>query len=164
VDIGRQLLALRPILRLPASVIENRLAEWRRLLRQNTTGRAVLQRILKGRILFTPEGPGYAFEAPTRFDRIFAGVAFTLPPFVDRNDTTGKEDITMEETGEAEWGRRLDAVLAARQANDALGVASLEALSSKRLNCLWEDLSRLRATGLQTLLEAPEMALELASV
>jgi hypothetical protein len=53
---------------------EDRLAEWRRLLRQSTTqGRAVLQRVLRGRITFTPKGDGYEFEAPTRFDKLFTG-------------------------------------------------------------------------------------------
>ena len=39
------------------SMVDNRLAEWRRLLRQSTTqARAVLQRVLRGRITFVPEG------------------------------------------------------------------------------------------------------------
>ena len=61
--------------RLAPAVIENRLAEWRRLLRASTTqGRAVLQRVLRGRIVFTPSGKGYTFEAPTRFDKLFSEV------------------------------------------------------------------------------------------
>jgi hypothetical protein len=41
--------SLRPVPRLAPAVIENRLAEWRRLLRASTTqGRTVLQRILGG--------------------------------------------------------------------------------------------------------------------
>src|SRR5262249_53125007 len=82
---------LRPVPRLPALVVANRLAEWRRLLRQSTTqGRAVLQRILRGRIVFTPTtsdlAPNercdrYTFEAPTRFDKLFSGVAMTPPSF-----------------------------------------------------------------------------------
>jgi hypothetical protein len=44
---------LHPLRRLPRRVIEDRLAERRRLLRQSTThGRAVLQRILRGQIVF----------------------------------------------------------------------------------------------------------------
>ena len=47
--------ALRPVPRLAPAVIEDRLAEWRRLLRASTTqGRTVLQRILRGRLTFTP--------------------------------------------------------------------------------------------------------------
>jgi hypothetical protein len=45
-----QAASLQPVPRLAPAVIENRLAEWRRLLRQSTTqGRTVLQRILRGR-------------------------------------------------------------------------------------------------------------------
>src|SRR5258708_35263635 len=45
--------SLRPVPRLAPAVIENRLTEWRRLLRASTTqGRPVLQRILRGRITF----------------------------------------------------------------------------------------------------------------
>src|SRR4029453_13893082 len=40
-------------------VIENRLAEWRRPLRQSTTqARTVLQRVLRGRLTFTPRADG----------------------------------------------------------------------------------------------------------
>jgi hypothetical protein len=46
--------ALRPVPRLAPEVIENRLTEWRRLLRSSVTqGRTVLQRILRGRLTFT---------------------------------------------------------------------------------------------------------------
>ena len=69
----------------PRSVIEDRLAEWRRLLRASVpTGRAVLERVLTDRITFTPVGAsddtetakpvGYEFECPTRYDRLFSGV------------------------------------------------------------------------------------------
>ena len=52
-------------------------AEWRRLLRSSTTqGRTVLQRILRGRIVFTlrtnpmaTEIDSYDFTAPTRFEK-----------------------------------------------------------------------------------------------
>jgi hypothetical protein len=41
---------------LPQPVLENRLDEWRRLLRMSPTqGRAVIQRIVRGCIIFTPE-------------------------------------------------------------------------------------------------------------
>jgi hypothetical protein len=70
--IDEQLRNLRPILRLAPEVIENRLAEWRRLLRSSTAqGRSVLQRILIGRLTFTrrrnkvsDEIDGYDFEGP----------------------------------------------------------------------------------------------------
>jgi len=44
------------------------------VLRQSVTqGRAVLQRVRQGRITFRPNGAGYTFEAPTGFDKLFAG-------------------------------------------------------------------------------------------
>lgn len=59
-EIDEQLHGLHPLPRLPRQVIEDRLAEWRLLLRGSTTqGRAVLQRVLRGRIVFTPKGEGY---------------------------------------------------------------------------------------------------------
>ena len=73
--LARDIAALRPVPRLPPAVIESRLAEWRRLLRQSPTqARAVLQRVLVGWVTFTPDGrSGYAFAAPTRYDRLFTG-------------------------------------------------------------------------------------------
>ncbi len=56
--------------------------EWRRLLRQSTTqGRTVLQRVLRGRITFTPtaDGKGYRFHASTR-RRVSTGYSRALPP------------------------------------------------------------------------------------
>ena len=82
-ELEREAKALRPVPRLPQTVIENRLAEWRRLLRQSTEqARAVLQRVLRGRIVFTPNtsNDGYDFIAPTRFDRLFTGIAVPAQP------------------------------------------------------------------------------------
>jgi hypothetical protein len=83
-----ELASLRPVPRLAPAVIENRLAEWRRLLRASTTqGRTVLQRILCARLTFTPRvNPisgvvdGYDFEGPTRFDKLFTGIAVGSAP------------------------------------------------------------------------------------
>jgi hypothetical protein len=70
-----ELRALQPVPRLAPEVVEDRLADWRRLLRQSVTqGRAVLQRILKGRIVFTPREAGYEFNCETRYDKLFTGV------------------------------------------------------------------------------------------
>src|SRR5439155_26392990 len=53
---------LRPVPRLAPAVVEGRLAEWRRLLRASTTqGRTVLQRILRGRLTFTPRADGLGY-------------------------------------------------------------------------------------------------------
>jgi site-specific DNA recombinase len=116
--------ALRPVPRLAPAVIENRLAEWRRLLRQSTTqSRTVLQRIIRGRITFTPrvnevsgEVDGYDFTAPTRFDKLFTGIAVERPKNLDPNGRAGLEGIGPEDTGDAEYGLLLD--------NHALRVAS----------------------------------------
>ena len=71
--IAEEQAAARPVPMPPRALIEDRLAEWRRLLRQNTqTARVVLDRVLRDRIVFRPIGAGYEFECPTRYDRLFA--------------------------------------------------------------------------------------------
>jgi DNA invertase Pin-like site-specific DNA recombinase len=112
VAIGNELRALRPVPRLAPDVVENRLSEWRRLLRASTTqGRAVLQRILVGRVTFTPraDGQGYDFSAPTRFDKLFSGIVAPRPAFV--RGTDGTEHIGPDDTLETDYGRLLEATL-----------------------------------------------------
>jgi site-specific DNA recombinase len=110
--IDRDLLALHPVPRLPRTIIENRLAEWRRLLRQSTTqGRAVLQRVLQGRITFTPAEAGYTFQAPTRFDKLFSGVAAPRPAFIEQS-SHGAEHIGPEDTFDGDYGRLLERAVA----------------------------------------------------
>ncbi len=79
--IREEIAGLRPVPRLAPNVVESRLAEWRRLLRgSRTQGRAVLQRVIRGRIVFTPmEDGGYDFSAESRFDKLFAGVVVQWP-------------------------------------------------------------------------------------
>ena len=85
--IDAELRSARPLPTLPAEVIEDRLAEWRRLLRASTTQRrAVLQRVPRGRIVFTPSGEGYTFEAPTRFDKLFSGIVAPRPAFIEKSN------------------------------------------------------------------------------
>jgi hypothetical protein len=75
--------SLQPVPRLAPRVVESRLAEWRRLLRQSPSqARALLQRLLRGRITFRlrEDGKGYDFEALTRFDRLFAGLVVPREP------------------------------------------------------------------------------------
>jgi hypothetical protein len=101
---------LRPVPRLHPAVVENRLAEWRRLLRQSATqGRAVLQRVLRGRLTFWPraDGQGYDFAGPTRFDRLFTGIVAPRPAFI-RDDVRGTEHIGPEDTFEGDYGRLLE--------------------------------------------------------
>ncbi len=106
--IADQLRGLRPVPRLAPEVIENRLAEWRRLLRQSTTqGRAVLQRVLRGRIVFTPKGDGYTFDAPTRFDKLFSGIVVERPKFV-KPGNRGAEHIGPDDTFDGDYGRLLE--------------------------------------------------------
>lgn len=101
--------------RLAPAVIEGRLAEWRRLLRASTTqGRTVLQRILRGRLTFTArvnpvsgEVDGYEFTGPTRFDKLFTGIAVERPKSLDPHDRTGTEDIGPEDTFDGDYGRLL---------------------------------------------------------
>jgi hypothetical protein len=97
--------SLQPVPRLAPEVIEQRLAEWRRLLRQSTTtGRTTLQRILRGRLTFTPrvnhfgEVDGYDFSGPTRFDKLFTGIAVERPKTLDPGDRTGTAGIGPEDT------------------------------------------------------------------
>ena len=83
-----------------------------RLLRQSTTqGRAVLQRVLRGRITFTPraDGQGYDFAAPTRFDKLFSGVAVQRPAFIEQGNR-GAEHIGPEDTFDGDYGRLLEGV------------------------------------------------------
>ena len=83
-----------------------------------TTGRTVRHRVLRGRLTFTPSRneisgriDGYEFEATTRFDQLFSGIAVERPANLDPHDLTGTEDIGTEThtgTGEADFGRQLE--------------------------------------------------------
>ena len=110
--IPNEMASLRPVPRLAPAVIENRLAEWRRLLRASTTqGRTVLQRILPGRLTFTPraDGQGYDFSGPTRFDKLFTGIAVETPAWIKASTTRrGFEDTTPEDTNDGDYGRLLE--------------------------------------------------------
>jgi hypothetical protein len=112
-----QLAHLHPLPRLAPHVLHDRLAEWRRLLRQSTTqARVVLQRVLAGRITFTPVDGAYSFEAPTRFDRLFAGIAAPRPAFIPYT-TDGTEHIGVEDTCDGDYGRLLQRAHALLQGN-----------------------------------------------
>ena len=65
------------------------------VLRQSVTqGRAVLQRVRQGRITFRPNGAGYTFEAPTGFDKLFAGGLLTqLPAYLFQHGGEGTEGM-----------------------------------------------------------------------
>jgi hypothetical protein len=55
---------------------------------------------------------GYDFEGPTRFDKLFTGIASPRPKSLDRNDLSGTENIGPEETFDGDYGRLLDRVYA----------------------------------------------------
>jgi hypothetical protein len=98
-----------PLPRLPAEVVESRLAEWRRMLRNNPTqGRQVLRRVLKGRIRFTPRADGYEFECPTRFDRLFAEIVAPRPASVPGGDLRGTGHIRPGDTLDVDYERALE--------------------------------------------------------
>ena len=69
----------------------------------------MLQRVLQGRITFTPKYQGYEFEAPTRFDKLFLGVAVEIPADM-KVSYAGTEHIGPEDTCDADYGRLLEAV------------------------------------------------------
>ncbi len=100
---------LQPVPRLPVTVVRDRLAEWRRLLRQSTTqGRAVLQRVLRGRIVFTPtEDGGYTFQAETRFDKLFNGIVVPRPAFIPFGNRGAEHLEDRFGATEADYGRLL---------------------------------------------------------
>ena len=43
----------------------------------------------------------------TRFDRLFTGIAVPIPDYMKEGDTRGKENITREDTGEADYEKLL---------------------------------------------------------
>lgn len=95
----------------------------------DTQGRTVLQRVLRSRLTFTPHlNPvsggvdGYDFEGPTRFDKLFTGLACEPPASLDRTDRTGCEDIGPEDTFDGDYGRLLDRAYATTK--DVKGVTS----------------------------------------
>jgi hypothetical protein len=67
--------------------------------------------VLQGRIVFTPSGHGYVFEAPTRFDKLFSGMVAPRPVFMEHTKR-GWEPLTDEDTFDGDYGRLLAAVQA----------------------------------------------------
>ena len=101
---------LQPIPRLAPAIVENRLAEWRRLLRGSTTqGRTVLQRVLCGRLTFTPrvDGEGYNFSGPHVSTRLFTGIVARRPD-PEAGNRLGLEHIGAKDTLDGDYGRLPD--------------------------------------------------------
>jgi hypothetical protein len=67
-------------------------------------------------LTFTPrtnpisgELDGYDFEGPTRFDRLFTGIAVETPKWVKAHTgPTGAEDIQPHDTYDSDYGEMLD--------------------------------------------------------
>jgi hypothetical protein len=108
-----EMASARPVPMPPRALVEGRLAEWRRLLRQSvTTGRAVLDRVLNGRIVFHPVGVGYEFTAPTRYDRLFSGLVvprsvWAQPP-AKGTEGIGPADVYYGGEDDVDYGRILE--------------------------------------------------------
>ena len=103
-------------------MIETRLQEWRRLIRGSVTqGRMVLEKVLSGRIVFTPraDGLGYDFAANTQFEKLFTGIAhgITIPGFTSRDwvfcpdGVEDPNDFINRDVAEADYGKLLEAAL-----------------------------------------------------
>jgi hypothetical protein len=114
--------SLTPVPRLAPAAVESRLVEWRRLLRQSTThGRAVLPRVIKGRITCTPpDGDVYSFRTDTRFEGMLDRVR---PSWLSDGDVRDAEDIPADDTLDGDDGWMLDRLATASK--NALGVATL---------------------------------------
>lgn len=87
-----------PVPRPEPKAVKSRLAEWRRLLRGSPTqARAVLARVLDGKVTFRPLPGGIVeLEGATRFSSLFVGFvvtqdAETAPPHVRVPDRRGHE-------------------------------------------------------------------------
>lgn len=95
--------------RLAPKVVERRLNEWRRLLRGSVTqARAVLQKILRGQISFSPRADGgLAFRCTTRFDKLFAEIAVDRPLWLPEG-AKGREHLGPADTFESDHCRLLE--------------------------------------------------------
>lgn len=71
----------------------------------------MLQRVLGGRIVFTPNASndGYDFVAPTRFDRLFTGIAVPAEPRPAwMPEEVTHTEITPDDTLDGDYGRLLE--------------------------------------------------------
>ena len=79
-EVAEQIEATKPLPRVEPEVLESRQAHWRKLLRGSVTqARAVLAKVLDGRLTFAPYpgGLGAGFDARTKFAALFVGVVLT---------------------------------------------------------------------------------------
>jgi hypothetical protein len=73
---------------------------------------AVMQRIVDGRITFTPreDGKGYDFVASTRFDKLFSGIVAPKPTWIPPADGSVAH-IGAADTFDEDYGRLLGRTL-----------------------------------------------------
>ena len=55
-----------------------------------------------------PEGKGYEFSAPTRFDKLFTGIVAPVPAFIKEGDQRGAEHLGPEDTMDGDYARLLE--------------------------------------------------------
>ena len=74
----------------------------------------MLQRVLRGRLIFTPhvnpvskEIDGYEFEGPTRLYQLLTGLAVERPKGLP-DSRAGYEGITPDDTFDSDYGRLLE--------------------------------------------------------
>ena len=62
--------------------------------------------MLSGPLSVSPCGYGYTFEGPTRFDRLFTGLAIRVPDFMQADAGMGLEDV--QATIDADYSELLE--------------------------------------------------------
>jgi hypothetical protein len=65
----------------------------------------VLQRVLRGRIVFTPRGEGYDFHCETRYDKLFTSLVVERPKWMPEG---GSQAFSPEDTWESDYGSLLE--------------------------------------------------------
>ena len=97
----------------------------------------MLQRILAGRLVFTPraDGQGYDFSGPTRFDKLFTGIVAPRPAWMPVSDA-GTTHIGAADAFDADYERLLETLtgsaVRAAGSNDK-GLRS----KSRQVSSLW---------------------------
>lgn len=109
--IEREIASVQLLPRLEQRIIDTRLAEWRRLLRQSTTqGRSVLQRVLRGRLTVHAAGRRRVLRlhrARRASTSCSTGIVVRRPGFIETS-TEGTEHIALGDTLESDYGRLLE--------------------------------------------------------
>ena len=83
------------------------------------SGELDIRELLKLGELHVRELEGYDFVGPTRFDKLFSGIAVERPKYVAGHIPAGCEGIGPEDTFDGDYGRLLDRVCVKRVASPA---------------------------------------------